>query len=79
MNPNFKIVYKTTQNELFELTIANAFDFDPQVAENVTRVNTAARNIITANAIKTNNGDLSSIESISYCKNKVTEYDVSQL
>lgn len=79
MNPNFKITYKTSDNEIFELTIPNAFNFDPDVAENVTRVNTAAKNIMTANAIETGCGDLSSIESIVYCKNDVTVHDLANL
>lgn len=77
MNPSFKIVYRTIQNELFELNIPNAFEYDPEVPENVTRINTAARNILNANAIQTSNGNLSSVESISFCKNDVTVYDVS--
>lgn len=79
MNPNFKITYKTSENEMFELTIPNAFNFDPNVAENITRVNTAAKNIMNANAIETSCGDLSSIESIAYCKNNITMYDLSDL
>ena len=47
----FKIVYKTTQNELYELVIQNAFDFVAN-AENIALVNTAANNILTANAIE---------------------------
>ena len=79
MNPSFKITYKTTESELFELTIPNAFDFDSSIPENVTRINTAAQNILSANAIETGCGDLDSIDSIIYCKNDVTTYDVSDL
>lgn len=77
MNPSFKITYKTTENEMFELTIPNAFDFDSSVAENVTRINTAAKNILTANAINTGLGDLYSVQSIVFCKNAIETYDVS--
>ena len=61
----FKIVYKTTQNEIYELVIKNAFAFVAN-AENIALVNTAANNILTANAIDTGKGDLSSIDSITY-------------
>lgn len=77
MNPYFKIVYRTTENELFSLTIPNAFDFKAYVQENVTRINTAARNILTANAIETSVGNLSAIESITFYKNDTTTFDVS--
>ncbi len=77
MNPYFKIVYRTTDNELFSLTIPNAFDFKADVQENVTRINTAARNILTANAIETSVGNLSAIESITFYKNDTTTFDVS--
>ncbi len=79
MNPSFKITYKTSENEMFELTIPNAFDFDATVAENVTRINTAARNILTQNAIQTGCGNLSSVESIVFCENDMVSYDVSDL
>lgn len=79
MYPKFIITYKTSENEMYELTIPNAFDFDVTVAENVTRINTAARAILTQNAIQTGCGNLSSIESIVFSENDVTSYDVSDL
>ena len=77
MNPYFKIVYMTTENELFSLTIPNAFDFKVGNQENINRINTAAQNILTANAIETSVGNLSSIESITFYKNDTTTFDVS--
>ena len=77
MSQCFKITYVTATNEVFVLTIPNAFDYDGTVAADVTKVNTAARAILTANAINTGCGNLSSLEAIEFCKDDVTEYDVS--
>ena len=72
----FKIVYKTTENELYELVIQNAFAFVPN-AQNIALVNTAANNILTANAIDTEKGDLTSVDSITYHTDDTRVYDVS--
>ena len=73
----FKIVYKTTEDEFFELTIPNAYNFI-NTAPNILRVNQAAQQIISANAIDTNGkGDLVSIQSITFNKENVTEHDIS--
>lgn len=75
----FKIVYKTTQDEFFELTIPNAYNF-VTTATNITRVNQAAHQIINANAVDTNGkGNLASIQSITFNKDNVTEHDVSAI
>lgn len=71
----FKIVYKTTQNEIYELVIKNAFAFVAN-AENIALVNTAANNILTANAIDTGKGDLLSIDSITYHTDDTRVFDV---
>ena len=77
MSQCFKITYKTATNDLFVLTIPNAFNYDGTVATDVTKVNNAARAILTANAINTGCGNLSSLEAIEFCKDDVTEYNLS--
>ena len=78
MTQYFKIVYKTTTNELYELSIPNAFDFKLISDEHKALINTAATNILTANAIDTGSGDLNEIVSISFCDNIITNYDVRE-
>jgi len=77
MTQYFKIVYRTTTNELYELSIPNAFDFRLINNEDKALVNTAATNILNANAIDTGSGDLNEIVSISFCDSVITNYDVS--
>ena len=77
MTQYFKIVYRTTTNELYELSIPNAFDFRLISDEDKALVNTAATNILNANAIDTGSGDLNEIVSISFCDSVITNYDVS--
>jgi len=78
MTQYFKIVYRTTTNELYELSIPNAFDFSPGDNDDITLVNTAARNILNANAIDTGLGDLNEIVSISFCDSIDTTYNVKE-
>ena len=78
MTQYFKIVYRTTTNELYELSIPNAFDFSLDDNDDITLVNTAARNILNANAIDTSSGDLNEIVSISFCDSIDTTYNVKE-
>jgi len=78
MTQYFKIVYRTTTNELYELSIPNAFDFKVINDEDKALINTAARSILNANAIDTGSGDLNEIVSISFCDNAIVTYNVRE-
>lgn len=77
MSQCFKITYRTDTEDLYVLTINNAFNYNNNLPADVTRVNTAARAILNANAINTGCGNLSSLEAIEFCMDDVIEYDVS--
>jgi hypothetical protein len=72
----FKISYKTSKNKDYNLTITKGFDYVGSSAEN-SKINAAARAILTANIIDDQYGDLEGINSIKYFSVDVTTYDVT--
>ena len=61
---SLKFTYKTSTGTMFDLTIPNAYDFDPNDQDDLTTIRSAANNIKIANAIETGAGNLVSVESI---------------
>ena len=75
---NFKITFRTSSSEMFDLTIPNAFNFEPDSQTHIARINNAANNIKNANAIDTGGrGDITGIESIRYGFDDILVFNVA--
>jgi len=74
---SFKITYKTSSGERFDLTIPNAFDYNPDEPEDAIKINNAAQEILEANAIEDLHGDPTDIVSIVFYKEETETYDLT--